>query len=204
MQTYMAPEVDGQATHPSATFGGQIQAAPKWANRDLQLQAHIASLPLATPLKGSPTGTPRSGQMFTGRLVGLPHQPTDFNAHADVQGLSQPSSGTCTPSHPQTLAAAGFANHAQLLRAKLSPLVTGDGMGLSRAMEPPTVSSVPGTTFSAADTDRSLGATRLPFMGHVSTQALSDSLATVRLSTVDETDILLHDRLPRLRLRPQV
>jgi hypothetical protein len=185
MQKYMAPEVEGPATHTS-TFGGQIQAA--------------------TPLKGSPTATPASGQMFTGRPVGLTHQLTDSNVHANLQGQSQPSSGTCTPSHPQTLAAAGFANHAQLLRAKLSPLVTrtGEGMGLSRAMEHPTVSSVPGTAFCVGDTDRSLGATRLPFMGHVSIQAVFDSLAPVRLSTVDRADILLHDRLPRLRPRPQV
>lgn len=121
-------------------LSAQAPLVPKWANRDLQLQAYIASLPLATPLKGSPTATPASGKMYLPRPIGLAHQATESNVLATMQSLfSTPSSGACTPDQPQTLAA-GFANHAQLLRAKLSPLVTEESEGFSRAMEKPMAS----------------------------------------------------------------
>lgn len=161
----MAP-AGGCAAPDFSAFGHPAEAIPKETNRDLQLQAHIASLPLATPLRGSPTGTPGGG-MFAARPAGLTQQATESNVLGNLPGLfSQPSSGLCTPSQPQNLAA-GFANHAQLLRAKLSPLVTGEGMGLSRALEQPTRSAVPATAFSAGDSDKPFAATKLPFMGHV-------------------------------------
>lgn len=172
INTHMTQEVERPASYHPA-LGGQAPSAPKWANRDLQLQAYIASLPLATPLKGSPTATPGSGKMYPPKPVGLTHQATESNVLATMQSLfSTPSSGACTPAQPQTLAA-GFATHAQLLRAKLSPLVTEESAGLSRAMEKPMASSVPGTAFSIADNDRMPGATKLPFMGHVCTQFTS-------------------------------
>jgi hypothetical protein len=151
--------------------------AQQWLSRDHQLQAHIAALPLATPLKGSPTATPVSGRQLAHRPPGPAHQQTESAILANMHSLySTPPSGNSTPAlvQNQTL---GFANHAQLLRAKLSPLVTlenGGGGGLSRAMDPSLVSlgPVPATAGIESDRDKKPGTARLPFMGHVSSSRI--------------------------------
>lgn len=158
-------ELQASYFHPHMT--GPAPLAPRWTNRDLQLQAYISSLPLATPLKGSPTATPGSSKVYATGPAGPSRHQTETTILATMQNLySTPSSGACTPSQPQH-SAAGFANHAQLLRAKLSPLVTGESLGLSRAMERPAASSVPGTAFSTGNIEAKPSATKLPFMGHV-------------------------------------
>lgn len=155
----------------------QMHLAQQSMIRDLQLQAHIASLPLATPLKGSPTGTPASGRQFALRTGGPAHQQTESAILANMHSLYSTSpSGNATPATAQNQIM-GFANHAQLLRAKLSPLVTPENGGLSRAMDQPMSSPcpVPATAAMQIDGEKKAQATRLPFMGHVGNISASSS-----------------------------
>lgn len=151
----------------------QMHMAQQWMNRDLQLQAHIAALPLATPLKGSPTGTPLSGRQVAHRPAAPVHHQTESAVLANMHSLYSTSPpGNATPALAQNQMM-GFANHAQLLRARLSPLVNLADGGLSRAMDQPMESPnpVPATAIIENQAEKKPDLNKLPFMGHVSSLA---------------------------------
>ncbi|KAJ9097751.1 hypothetical protein QFC21_004789 [Naganishia friedmannii] len=87
----------------------------------------VAALPLATPLKGSPTASPKANDLLNSEVQPQSGPTTSRLPSALGSALSI---GTVSFSSDKFLTAE-FADHAQQLRGRLSPLASSEPAGLS-------------------------------------------------------------------------
>ncbi|KAJ9124051.1 hypothetical protein QFC22_000844 [Naganishia vaughanmartiniae] len=141
----------------------------------------IAALPLATPLKGSPTATPRVNDLHNSEIqiqsVVLNSSRLLPATGSDGSLFPQTMSSGAASFSPDQFITAEFADHAQQLRARLSPLASSEPAGLSA-----TSSTTTATIRDAATAPPSPKGRKLPVIvevgstGNVASEGLSDGL----------------------------